>query len=159
VSNCSKSADTGGLVSRDRVIDVVRTLLRSATVVSRTYTAEQIADASGVQLRTVRSYMANDPGEVRKPTLSNALSIAVVLGPRAVNAVLALIGYGGASPLDEPDAIMPMQVIADGMKHFAVIADAAADNRIDHTEEAATRAAADGIIATFLPLSSAGKAA
>jgi hypothetical protein len=155
----SNNAETTQIVSRDRVIEVVRVALRTATVITRNFTVEQIAEASQVPVRTIRSYMANDPGEVREPTLSNALSIAVVLGKPAVNAVLALIGYGGAAPFDEPDPVAPMQLVADGMKHFAVIADAAADNRIDHTEEERTRAAADGIIATFLPLSSAGKSA
>ncbi|NIJ24813.1 helix-turn-helix domain-containing protein [Sphingomonas japonica] len=132
--------------------------LRNATMVQRHFTVEQVAATSGVPVRTVRSYMANDETEVREPTLSNALSIACVLGPVAVNGVLALIGYGGAKPLDEPDAIQPMQIVATGMQHFAVIAEAAADNRIDHTEEQRTTEAADGIIATFLPLSSAGRA-
>lgn len=156
-----RSNDAGNepLVSRDRVIEVVRIALRNATVVTRRFTVEEIASGSGVPIRTVRSYMANDPGEVREPTLSNALSIACVLGAAQVNAVLALIGYGGAKPLDEPDHLDLAQVVAHGLADFSVIATAAADGRIDHIEEPQTMAAADRLIATVLPLSSAGKAA
>lgn len=49
------------------------------------------------------------------------------------------------------------QIAADAMGHLSVIARNAADGRIDHTEEAETAEAADQIIATVLPLSSAGK--
>lgn len=153
------AAQQSQLVSRDRVIDIVRPMLRNATVVSRRFTVEQIAEQSGVPIRTVRSYMANDASEVREPTLSNALSIACVLGPMAVNGVLALIGYGGAKPLDEADEMQPMAMAATALASLSTIATAAADGRIDHSERPACRQAADTIIATLLPISSVGSAA
>lgn len=153
------AAQQTSLVSRDRVIDVVRPVLRNATVVSKRFSVEQIAELSGVPLRTVRSYMANDASEVREPTLSNALSIACVLGPVAVNGVLALIGYGGAAPLEEGDARQPIQMLIRGAQGWATITRCAADNRIDHIEEPDMTAAADMLIAELVPYSSAGRAA
>lgn len=154
----SPSAETGSIVSRDRVTAAIRTELRTAIVVERRLTVDQLATASGVSVRAIRSYMANDAGEVREPCLSSALSIAVVLGTRCLNAILALVGYA-ARPLDEEDQPCPMMIAATSMGHLATIAAAAADGRIDHTEEQPVRAAADMIIATLVPLSSAGNAA
>lgn len=146
------SVSDGGLVSPDRVRAVVQGLLRAAQ--ARGWTDEALSDASGVKARTIKSYRV----EGKEPSLSAALSLAVVLGPHALNPVLALIGYV-ARPLDEADELQPMAIAAASMGHLAVIARCAADNRIDHTEEPETTAAADALIATILPLSSAGKAA
>lgn len=146
------SASDSGIVSPDRVRLVVQGILRAAQAGG--WTDAALEEASGVKARAIKSYRV----EGKEPSLSAALSLACVIGPRALNPVLAIIGYV-ARPMDEPDAIQPMQIVADGMQHFSVIAKAAADNRIDHTEEAETTAAADLLIATVLPLSSAGKAA
>ena len=143
-------ADTG-IVGPDRVRNVVQGLLRAAQ--QSGWTDEALASASGVKARTIKSYRVDG----KEPSLSAALSIGVVLGQSALNPILALIGYI-ARPLDEADSLQPMQIIADGMQHFAVLARCAADNRIDHTEERETTAAADMLIATVLPLSSAGRA-
>lgn len=148
------SAEGTPIVSRDRVTETIRALLQSAILIERKFTAEQIAQLSGLKLRAVRSYMANDPDEIRETPLSSALSIAVVLGGKAINSILALIGYGGASPLDEPDEKAPGLIVAELIQHTAPIARAAADGRIDHTEKLMTREAADRIIAAVLPLSS-----
>ncbi|QHL91246.1 hypothetical protein GVO57_11025 [Sphingomonas changnyeongensis] len=134
--------------------ETVRALLQTAILIERKFTAEQVAHLSGLKLRAIRSYMANDPAEIRETPLSSALSIAVVLGGKAVNSILALIGYGGATPLDEPDEISPGVIVAQLIEHTAPIAQAAADGRIDHVERPITRAAADKIIAAVLPLSS-----
>lgn len=144
------SVDDGGVVGPDRVRAVVQGVLRAAQA---TWTDEALAEASGVKARTIKSYRV----EGKEPSLSNALSLAVVIGPRALNPVLALIGYV-AKPLDEPDAMQPMQIAADAMAQLSVIASAAADGRIDHVEEPGVRAAADTLIATVLPLASAGRA-
>jgi hypothetical protein len=156
--NGNNSAEQSPIVSRDRVIDVIRREVRVCVIVERKMTVEALSEASGVGVRTIRTYMANDASEAREPCLSNALSLACVLGSRAVNAILALIGYSG-SPLDEPEAIQPMRIVADAIGHLSVISNAAADNNIDHTEEPETTKAADALIATVLPLSSAGRAA
>jgi len=145
------SLDTAAICSRDNVCSVVSGILRGA---QRQWTDESLSAASGVPARSIKSYRV----EGVEPSLSAALSLAVVLGAPALNAMLGAIGYV-AKPLDEPDEIRPAQIVADGLAAFSVIANAAADGRIDHTERPACRTAADALIATVLPLSSAGGAA
>lgn len=147
----SQSASDTSIVSRDRVCQLVQGILRGAQGV---WTDESLYAASGVPARTIKTYRV----EGKEPSLSNALSLAVVIGPSALNAMLAAIGYV-ARPLEDADAVCPAKVVADGLAAFSVIATAAADGRIDHIEAPLCRDAADTIIATVLPLSSAGGAA
>lgn len=147
------------VVSRNCVIETIRALLRNAVVVRRRFTVEQLADLSGVKVRAIRSYMAMDEGEVREPSLSAALSLATVLGTEAVNSILALMGYGGATPLDEASDAHPMQDVAKVMGSFNTFVQAAADDRIDHLERPIVKEATDTIIATLIPYSSMGDAA
>lgn len=152
------SATEVSIVSRNRVTDAVRTILHVAVKVERRFTVEEIADHSKVKVRALRSYMSNDPTEVREPSLSAALSIAVVLGPRAINSILSIIGYTGAHPVDEGDAEQPFDIIANLMDDVNTIVQAGKDNRFDHIERPVVKAAADHIIATLVPISSAGDA-
>lgn len=145
------SASSTGIVGQDRVRQIVQGILRGAQAI---WTDDSLAAASGVPARTIKSYRV----EGKEPSLSNALSLALVIGPTALNSMLAVIGYV-ARPLEDADAISPTKVVADGLAAFSVIATAAADGRIDHIEAVACREAADQIIATVLPLSSAGGAA
>ena len=156
MSRGRESAERCAIVTRDRVIDCVRRELRVVVIVKRTMTVEQISQASGVAVRAIRSYMDNDDTEVREPPTSAMLSIAVVLGAGCVNAVLALIGYGGAEPLDEPDEEAPAEIVADMMTEVAIIAGAAArgKTRINHQDEPAVKEAADRIVQDALKLSS-----
>lgn len=147
----SQSASDASIVSRDRVCQIVQGILRGAQTV---WTDESLSAACGVSARAIKAYRV----EGKEPSLSNAMSIAVVLGPNALNAILAAIGYV-ARPLEDADAISPSKIVADGLAAFSVIATAAADNHIDHIEAPLCRDAADTIIATVLPLSSAGRAA
>jgi hypothetical protein len=150
MSQWSDAADDAGIVSPDRVRSRVQSLLRAAQ--AQGWTDDTLEAATGVKSRRIKSYRV----EGKEPSLSAALSIAVVLGPQALNPLLALIGYV-ARPLDEADEITPARIVADGLVHFQVIAAAAADGRIDHTEAPACQRAADQLIATVLPLASAGK--
>lgn len=145
------SLDSVQLVSRDNVCLTIAGILRAA---QRQWTDASLSAASGVPARNIKAYRV----EGIEPPLSAALSLAVVLGAPAINAVMGAIGYV-ASPLDEPDALSPAQIVADGLAAFSVIASAAADGRFDHSEKPACQAAADTLIATVLPLSSAGGAA
>jgi hypothetical protein len=145
------SADEAAIAGPDRVRQVLQGVLRAAQASG--WTDEQLGSATGLNPRRIKSYRV----EGKEPSLSAALSLCAVLGPRALNPLLAVIGYVG-SPLDEPDQIQPMQIVADAIGHLGVISQAAADNRIDHTEKPRTTEAADMLIATVLPLSSAGRA-
>jgi transcriptional regulator with XRE-family HTH domain len=150
----TKSVQDSPIVSHDRVVDAIRGELHTAIVVQRRFTVQELADRSGVAKTTIESYMRNDGA--KEPSLSRALSIASKIGPRAVQAIVGIIGYS-ASPLEDPDPLQPMQIVADAIGHLGVISQAAADNRIDHVEEPRTTEAADMLIATVLPLSSAGR--
>ena len=146
------SASDGGFVGRDRVCALVQGLLRGAQ--GQGWTDETLAAASGVSARTIKSYRV----EGKEPGLANALSLGCVLGAPAINGILSLIGYGGAKPLDECDEHAPGEIVATVMRSAAVLATAAADGRFDHLERPMCREAADTLIATVLPLSSAGQA-
>jgi hypothetical protein len=150
MTQCSTSADDDGLVAPDRVKTLVRGLLSAAVAPGGSWTYESLGAATKLKARRLKSYVHED----KEPPLSAALSIGLVLGKPAVNAVLTLIGYGGAAPLDEPAENRPMQMVANCMQHFATIAGAAADDRIDHTEKPMTTPAADAIIAEMIPYSS-----
>lgn len=146
------SVSEASIVTPDRVRFVVQAALRAAQADG--WTDPQLEQLSGVCARTIKSYRV----EGKEPSLSNALSLAVVIGPKALNPVLALIGYV-AQPLDEADSFNAHRAIATGLEHFSTIAAAAADGRIDHLEAPKCREAADMIIATVMPLSSAADAA
>lgn len=147
------SVSDSALIGPQRVRSVVQGILRSAQASG--WTDDALSGASGIPARTIKSYRVDG----KEPSLANALSLGCVLGKEAINALLALIGYGGATPLDEADELNVNDLVACGLRHFTTIATAAADGRIDHVEEPDCTAAADQIIATFLPLSSAGRAA
>lgn len=142
------SASESGVVGRDRVCLVVQGLLRGAQAMG--WTDEALGEASQLSPRLIKSYRV----EGKEPPLSSALSIGVALGKPAVNAILSLIGYTGAHPLDEPDDLHPNKIVAIAMAGLTTIATAAIDNRIDHTEKPDCRIAADSIIAAMMPLSS-----
>jgi hypothetical protein len=139
------------LCSRDSVCERVQAVLRAAQGAG--WTDDALASLSGVPARTIKSYRVED----KEPSLSNALSLAVVIGPKALNSVLALIGYH-AKPLEDADAINPALIVATLLPHVTTIAKAGADGRIDHLEQPECTEAADHIIATVMPLSSAGQA-
>lgn len=139
------------MCSHDRVCAIVQGVLR---VASRDWPDDALSAASGVPARTIKSYRV----EGKEPGLANALSLACVLGPRALNPLLALIGYV-ATPLEDADEADPARIVADLLPHVSTIAAAAADGRIDHIERPACQRAADQIIEAVMPLASAGSAA
>lgn len=145
------SASDGSLCSREKVCSHLQAILRAANA---TYTDAMLESLSGVPARAIKSYRV----EGKEPSLSAALSLMVVLGQSPLNGLLNLIGYH-ARPLDEADDLCVNSIVATGLQHFSTIAIAAADGRIDHTEAQDCRQAADMIIATVLPLSTAGQAA
>ena len=144
------SVDESSFVSPDRVREKIAQLLRSAHL--KGMTDAEIGDLAGIPARTVKSYRL----EGREPSLSAGLALLAVLGKTSVNSMLALIGYSG-QPLDDPNDVPPAQIVASVLPHISTIANAAADGRFDHRERPACRDAADQIIATLQPISSAGE--
>lgn len=147
-----QSSDESAIVSRDQVRKLFHALLIGAQ--RDGWTDQTLEAASRVKARTIKGYRV----EGKEPSPAAMLSIALVLGADAVNAILSLIGYGGAHPLDEPETIQPGIIVAELVENASVIARAAADGRIDHTEKPGTTKAADKIIEVVLPLSSMAEA-
>ncbi|MEG3086152.1 hypothetical protein [Sphingomonas sp. PB4P5] len=156
MTHCTKAVLDGPLFSDERLRNALRRQIDRAINIDHDFTRQTLADDSGVNIHCIDAILSRDVAKKRRLAIEDAFSLAHTIGDRAVNALLAVMGYAGAHRTDEPDLPQPMQIVADGMKHFAIVAEAAADNRIDHTEADRTTAAADAIIATFLPLSSAG---
>jgi len=154
----NNSAQSGPIVSDERIRNKLRERIHRAMHVERRFTRETLATETGVNIHTIDAITSHDVAKHRRIATEDALSIAYVLGDGAINALLNLFGYGSAQPIDCPDPSRPMVIVASCMKHFAVIADAASDDRIDHTEEAPVADAADHLIALVTPLSSAGRA-
>lgn len=143
------SAAEWGFIGRDRARETMQRILRAAQ-------ARQIDDVQLGQLAQLKPrYIKSLRVEDKVPNMAAMLCIASSLGKWAVNEVLALIRYT-SSPLEEEDRLSPMAIVAGCLGPMATIADAALDNRFDHTEEDSCRIAADMIIATVLPISSAG---
>lgn len=151
------SVQSSPLVSDELLREALRREIDRSINIERRFTRQQLSVESGVNIHTIDAILSRDPAKHRRVCGDVALSLACVLGKRAVNSVLALIGYQGA-PLDEADEVMPCAIVGDVAKGLAVIAAAAADNRIDHIERPGVTDAADLIIATVLPLSRAGQA-
>lgn len=145
------SASVSPLIGHDRVRLVVQAMLRAAAL---NWTDAMLEEASGVPARTIKSYRI----EGKEPSLANWLSLACVLGGPGLNPLLAMIGWTGRA-LDEADELNLPELVAAILRDASTIAAAAADGRIDHTEKPRCREAADMIIATVMPLSSAGEAA
>lgn len=146
------------LVSDDRAKETMQRLLHVAVHVDRRFTVDQIAEAAGLTTSAVSSYLSSRPEAQRQASFGAAMSIALVLGERAVNQMLALIGYGGAAPLDELQEDCPLGsavVAAQGVASFLAMA---ADGRIDHNEAPGARAAVDMVIAELTPWSSSARA-
>lgn len=146
------SADETGIVSPDRVQSVFKAVLRAAQLAG--WTDEALGGASGIKPRRIKAYRVED----KEPPLSVALSIAVVIGKPAVSAIMATIGYN-ASPSDESEMDCPLDSAVVAMQALSEFMGYARDRRIDHLEKAPATAAADVIIAEFLPFSSQGAAA
>lgn len=156
----SNSAQSEPIVSDATIRETLRRQIhRAINMPPRSFTRPTLAKESGVNVHTIDAILSRDSGKHRRVALADALSIAAVLGEGAVNALLADIGYGGAKELDEADDAHPMHDMVKAMGALNVFAQAAVDDRIDHTEAEAVRDASDTLIATFLPYSSHGDAA
>lgn len=154
----SSSVQDSGLFSDDNLQEWLAGEIHRFLNVEKKMTRQSLADAAGVNVHTIDALRKTDEGK-RKVTTAQMLSLCCVMGERRVNGLLSHIGYGGATPLDEPDDLNLPDIIASGLRNMSVVANAAADGRIDHLEGPLVQEAADQIIATYLPLSSAGRAA
>lgn len=149
----SNSAQSGPLVSDERLRNALREQIQIAFHIDNSFTRDTLAERSGVNIYQIDAINSRDPAKRRPIHATEALSLAFVIGPRAVNAVMALIGYVG-TPLEEGRGAQPTQIVAQAMASLAVIASAAADNRFDHSELPGVECAADDLIEIMTPISS-----
>ncbi|WP_375194672.1 hypothetical protein [Sphingobium sp.] len=154
----NNSVPSAAIVSDERIRDVLRREYDRAVNVARTTTRAKLAEDSGLNIYQIDAIVSRDAAKQRRITAADALSFCWALGDHAVGAFMATIGYA-VRPLDGEEELQPTVLAANALAHLSVIATAAADGRIDHTELPACRDAADQLIATILPISSHGDAA
>lgn len=147
---------SSAITSDERIRNALRRHIRRAYDTGD-FTRETLARESGVSISQIDQIMAGSEAKHRRVTAEDALCLAYTLGDEAVSAFVATIRYS-AKRLDEVDQQSVHLIVATGLQHFTTIATAAADGRIDHVERPGVRDAADQIIATVMPLSSAGDA-
>lgn len=146
-----------GITSDERIRNVLRRHISKA-LDSREFTRESLAAETGVNIHTIDAIKTHDKAKHRRIAAEDAFCIAYTLGSAAVNALIGTIHYT-AQHADERVEVAPMLMAANAMTGLAVITKAVADGRIDHTEAHECRDAADMIIASVMPLSSAGEGA
>lgn len=151
-----QSAQTSPAVSDEHIRNSLRVHIDRAINIDRRTTRNQLATDSGVNIYAIDAILSRDCAKKRRVAMEDGLSLAYVLGDAAVNSLLGLFGWTGRR-LDDAVPLAPMMIAATAMAHLSTIATAAADGRIDHTEAPGCQEAADLIIATVKPLSSAGR--
>ncbi|MEJ7933519.1 hypothetical protein WG907_04505 [Sphingobium sp. AN558] len=149
------SVPSSPLISDERVRNMLRKEYDRAINILRETTRAQLAADSGVNIHQIDAIVSMDTGKQRRVAMADAMSICWALGEHAVNSMAALMGFT-ARPLEAEGDLQPTMMAANALAKLSVIATAAADGRIDHSEMPACREAADALIATILPISSHG---
>lgn len=149
----SISVQNGGITSDEQIRNVMRRHIQRAYD-RREFNRTQLEAESGVNVYTLDAIVSRDPAKHRRINAADALNIAYALGDEAVAALVGAIHYTARRV--DAEAVDAHHIVASALPHMATIASAAADGRFDHTEQPAVREAADQLVATFLPLSSAG---
>lgn len=149
----NESARNKQLVSDAAIRDVLRRELQRALHIEKTFTRQSLANESGVSIDIIDAIISRDAAKHRRLKIDDVFSLCHELGGRAVNALLSAIAYG-AYPLDEAGAPNLSEIVPGGMEHFAVIARALADGKVDEDEKPDVTVAADALVDTVTPLSS-----
>lgn len=147
------SVQNDGVTSDDQIRAVLRRHIQRAYD-KHVFTRPALAAESKVGTAQIDQIVSTDPAKHRRVTCEDAFNLAYTLGEDCVAALIGVIHYTARRiDADEVDA---HHIVASALPHMATIATAAADGRFDHTERVSVRDAADQLVATFLPLSSAG---
>lgn len=148
----TQSVQNEGVTSDTKIRDVLRRHIRRAYDTNK-FHREQLASESDVNVHTIDAIMSRDPAKHRRIACEDALNLAYCLGEDAVSAVVGTIHFTARRA--SASRVEVAQIVAQILPPVSVIAKAAADGRIDHIEEPDCTQAADQIIATLVPLSSA----
>lgn len=144
------------ITSDERIRNVLRRLIKKAYD-KHEFTRASLSQESGVNIHQIDAIVSRDVAKHRRVAAEDALCLAYTLGEEAVAALVGTINYTATH--QDAEETSPAHLIATILPHVSTIAAAAADGRFDHIEMPGVRDAADGIIATVLPLSSAGEGA
>lgn len=149
----NQSVQTTSITSDEQIRNVLRRQIQRAYD-KREFSRPTLAAESGVNVFKIDAIVSTDVAKHRKITCEDAFNLAYTLGDRAVSALVGTMCYTASR--SRADGVDVGQLVASILPHVSTIATAASDGRIDHTEALSCRDAADGIIATMMPLSSAG---
>ena len=155
--SCNDSVQSTAITSDERIRNVLRRQIQKAYDRNE-FTRASLAEESGVNIHQIDAIVSRDKAKHRRVAAEDAFCLAYTIGDEAVSALVATIRYT-ARRTDAPEELSVPSIVAEGVQHFTVIAQAASDGRIDHTEKPICEQAADALIATVLPLSSQGRAA
>lgn len=116
---------------------VLQRLMRGAFGRGRRFAFDQAAEILDVRERQLRAIADGE----QRPGLGLGLAIAGLIGPAAVNALLAVVGYGAARPVEDGTGPCPFRTLAGINRAAAILAEALEDCRIDHVERVGCAAA------------------
>lgn len=147
------SVQTSGVTSDERIRNVLRRHIQKAYD-TRAFSRRSLADESGVDIYTIDHFVSRDVAKHRRIACEDALNLAYTLGAECVSALIGEIHYTASRA--DADEVKVSQIVATVLPSLSAIANAEMDGQIDYLERPAVQAASDRIIATLLPLSSAG---
>lgn len=122
----STAADPARAADAD---ESLRRVMRLNIGQGRRLSCDEVAEALDVTPRWVRSIRDGE----HRASFGAGLAIAGLIGPAALNGVLLAVGYGGARHL-EPAEASEYATLAHLGRGVAMLSDALADGRIDHSE-------------------------
>jgi hypothetical protein len=149
------SVRNSGMTSDERIRNVLSRHIRKAFD-KHDFTRETLHAESGVGISQIDQIMAGDVAKHRRITCEDAFNLAYALGDHTVSALTGTIHYTARRA--NGDAARVNEIVANALPHLSIIAAAASDGRIDHSEAPMCRDAADELIRVVTPLSSAGAA-
>lgn len=150
------SVQNVGMTSDEQIRTILRRHIHRAYD-GRTFNRGTLEKESAVNVYTIDQIVSRDPAKQRRISAADAFNLAYALGEDCVSALVGVICYTARRV--DAQQVEAHHIVSSALPHMATIATAAADGRFDHTERQAVRDAADQLVATFLPLSSAGGAA
>jgi hypothetical protein len=121
--------------------ETLRRLMGGAFGRGRRFSFEEGAELLGMKERHLRAIADGE----QRAGLNQGLSIAGLIGPAAVNALLASVGYLGAKPAEAAAAASPFETLGGKGKGLACLSTALSDGRIDHVERAGVIAMAQAL--------------
>jgi hypothetical protein len=150
------SAQTLRVCTDERLKNALRLQIDRIVNIERSKTRAQLAEETGVNIYTIDGILSPDPAKKRRLKAEDMMSLIWGMDERAVNAMLAMIHYGGAEKIDQPSGAPAMERVADAICEVGIVASAVArgGGRIRHGDDKQTRAAADKAIRDMLPFSS-----